>query len=143
MENGRGAWFVVGILLFLFLICGGLYGCPQYNVYSSRLNGEAIKAQAEGSKQALVSQALAEKEAAANRAGAALIRSTGIANAAKAACTALGLPNDRQCLLDEQNNNWRFGIVREAHEGTSLVMGLSGANVSVPVGTATTSKSSE
>ncbi len=37
---------VLGVLLLLCIAAGGLYGCPQYNVYSARLAGEATLAEA-------------------------------------------------------------------------------------------------
>lgn len=52
------------------LIVGILIAWPQYRVYSARLTGEAQKAQAEGSRQILVTQAKAEREAAVERAEA-------------------------------------------------------------------------
>ena len=46
------------------MIIAGMVGCPQYNVYSARLAGEAALAESQGSRQAIVSKAQAEKEAA-------------------------------------------------------------------------------
>src|SRR5437899_3278981 len=50
-----------------------LFGCPQYRVYNARMTGEAILAQAHGARQALVTQAQAEKDAARLRADAIAI----------------------------------------------------------------------
>lgn len=55
-----------GILLLML----GMWGCPQYNVYSQRLDGEAMLAHSESAKRVAVSQAEAEKEAAVLRAEA-------------------------------------------------------------------------
>lgn len=57
-------------LVLIVLVAAGMAGCPQYNVYSARLDGEATVARANGAKQALVATALAEKEAAQFRADA-------------------------------------------------------------------------
>jgi regulator of protease activity HflC (stomatin/prohibitin superfamily) len=61
------------ILLVLAIIVGSMAGCPQYYVYTARLQGEAIEAKSKGSRQAIVSQAQAEKDAAQLRADAVKI----------------------------------------------------------------------
>lgn len=68
MENISA--FICFCLLVIIIICGALVGCPQYNVYSSRLSGEAALARAESTKKVLVTQAQAEKDAASLRAEA-------------------------------------------------------------------------
>jgi len=60
----------VGTLVLFILVAVGMVGCPTYNVYLAKMQGEAIQAQANGAKQALVAQAQAEKEAAQLRAEA-------------------------------------------------------------------------
>lgn len=45
-------------------------GCPQYSVYTARLDGEAIQQRADGARKALISQADSELEAAQKRAAA-------------------------------------------------------------------------
>ena len=53
-----------GALTVLAILgCLGLYGCPQYNVYSAKMSGEAELAQATQNKKIIVQQAQAEKEA--------------------------------------------------------------------------------
>jgi regulator of protease activity HflC (stomatin/prohibitin superfamily) len=68
-------WFwVVRIgLVLLFIVAAMMAGCPQYNVYKSRLSGEAQHQFAEGARKALISQAQAEKDAAELRAEAVKI----------------------------------------------------------------------
>jgi regulator of protease activity HflC (stomatin/prohibitin superfamily) len=66
-SNGMIASFVMGFIIVIIL---GMAGCPQYNVYSARMDGEATVARANGAKQALVAQAMAEKESAQLRADA-------------------------------------------------------------------------
>lgn len=65
---------IVGFILFcvigLIVIFGGCAAYPKYNVYSSRLDGEAALARANSTKQVLVTQAQAEKDAATLRADA-------------------------------------------------------------------------
>lgn len=60
-----------GVVLVLGLGIGTCaYGIPLYRVYSARADGEAKRAEAEGSRHVLVTQAKAEKEAAIERAEA-------------------------------------------------------------------------
>lgn len=70
MERTPYGWIAFVTMLVLSLIVGGLAGCPQYNVYSQRLEGEAILAKSHAARQALVSQAEAERDAAKLRAEA-------------------------------------------------------------------------
>ena len=71
----------VGSLLVIVLLGGAMYGCPQYNVYSSRLAGEAELAGAEYSKKVAVQTSQAKKEAAQFEADAEVIRAGGVARA--------------------------------------------------------------
>lgn len=64
------AGWSLGTLFLIILIGAGMVGCPTYNVYTARMDGEATLARANGAKQALVAQAQAEKEAAQLRADA-------------------------------------------------------------------------
>lgn len=67
--EGFGSVFGGGMVVIVF-VCLLIGGCPQYNVYSSRLDGEAALAKAESTKKVLVTQAQAEKDAALLRAEA-------------------------------------------------------------------------
>jgi regulator of protease activity HflC (stomatin/prohibitin superfamily) len=74
----------IGIIVTFFLICllaGGMYGCPQYNVYSQRLEGEAELAKAEYSRQVAVREAQAKRDSAALLAEAEITRAGGVAKA--------------------------------------------------------------
>ena len=46
------------------LLCLGLWGCPQWNVYQSRLSGEAQLAEAESNRKIAIAEAEAKKESA-------------------------------------------------------------------------------
>ncbi len=59
--------------ILMLLVCAGMAGCPQYSVYSQRLEGEAVLAKAHAARQVLVTQAQAEKDAAVLRAEAIAI----------------------------------------------------------------------
>lgn len=75
--------FTPFIILFIFLICGGLYGCPQYNVYTNRLGGEAELQRAESNRKIAIEEANAKKESAKALAEAEVIRAEGVAKANK------------------------------------------------------------
>ena len=57
-----GVTLGAGFVLLCFM-CVSLVGCPQYNVYSAKMTGEAELARATQNKQIIVQQAQAEKEA--------------------------------------------------------------------------------
>lgn len=63
---------VIAVVLGLFLLLGAgggaLVGCPRYNVYTSRLSGEAQLAEAESARQVTVRQAQADLDASRLRA---------------------------------------------------------------------------
>lgn len=73
MEDGitlTPAGVAATIALAMLLVGGSCYLQPKYRVYSARMAGEAIRAKAEGSRQQIVSQAQAERDAAVLRAEA-------------------------------------------------------------------------
>lgn len=72
-------WIVAGIFLLLLLIVGGMVGCPAYNVYQQKMQGKAILAHAQSSKEVAVNEAKAKMEAAYLLAQADTIRAHGIA----------------------------------------------------------------
>ena len=123
------------IVLLLIAIAGGLYGCPQYNVYSSRMRGQAELAQAQGNRMALVAQAGAEDEASIKRAEAAGRRVAGWVKAAKEGCAELGRTegqDKKDCEDMLIRDNLTFSVAHEGNQGVTLIIG-SPANVSVPV----------
>lgn len=71
----------IGALAIATLAGGLLYGCPQYRVYSQRMDGEAELAQANYSKQVQVQDAKAKLESAQAYADAEVIRAQGVARA--------------------------------------------------------------
>lgn len=80
--SDAGLAFGIGTLLLL-TVGAGLAGCPQYNVYASRLSGEAKLAEAEASRQVSVREAQAKKDAAGLLAQAEVERAKGVAEANK------------------------------------------------------------
>jgi regulator of protease activity HflC (stomatin/prohibitin superfamily) len=86
--NNRGEvnpipWIVIALILVLMLIAGGMYGCPQYDVYQSGLAGQAELARAEQNRQIKVNEAKALKDSAQYKADAEVIRAHGVAKANK------------------------------------------------------------
>lgn len=75
---------IVGIFS-AFLICvilaAGMWGFPKYNVYSKRLEGEAMLAHAQSSKEVAVAEAKAKMESASLLADAEVARAIGVAKA--------------------------------------------------------------
>jgi len=71
------AWLVI------LGVVGGMYGCPQYEVYKERLSGEAEKAKAEYTRQIAVLEANAKLDAAGKLAEAEVARANGVAQANK------------------------------------------------------------
>jgi hypothetical protein len=90
MNDGIGV--VAIVLSVLFLLGGGLYGCPQYMVYSARLSGEATFAEAESARQVTVRQAQADLDSSKLRAQAEVERAKGAAEANKIIAEGLGGP---------------------------------------------------
>ena len=76
-------WVVLGGLLVVLSIGGGLYGCPQYFVYSAEQDGKAALARANQSREITVREATARRDAAKMLAEAEIERAKGVAQANK------------------------------------------------------------
>lgn len=75
---------VIGAVGFLVLAAaGGLYGCPQYGVYSARMDGEAKLAHAQAEREVQVRDAQGKLEASSLLASAEVERAKGVAEANK------------------------------------------------------------
>jgi len=61
------------LLCCVFLVGGGCYGYPQWNVWNQGLSGQAALAKATQTKQIMIEASLAEKESAQNKADAIMI----------------------------------------------------------------------
>lgn len=71
---------VLGIFTFLIaLVILGMWGCPRYNVYSQKKEGEALLAHSVAAKEVMVNEAKAKMESASLLANADTIRAHGIA----------------------------------------------------------------
>ncbi len=75
---------MIGSFVF-FALCAalafGLWGCPQYHVYSSRMEGEAKLAHAQAEREVQVKDAQGKMEAATHLANAEVERAKGVAKA--------------------------------------------------------------
>ena len=85
-NNNRGNVAVLAILAILLLF-GGVGGCmwgyPTYNVYKQKMEGEAILAHAQSSREVAVAEAKARMESASLLAEAEVLRAVGVAKANK------------------------------------------------------------
>lgn len=70
---------VIALLIFIGLIILCMVGCPKYHVYHERMEGQAILAHAQSSREVAVAEARAKMEAATLLAEADTIRAHGIA----------------------------------------------------------------
>jgi regulator of protease activity HflC (stomatin/prohibitin superfamily) len=77
---------IIAFLVALMVIFAGalaMYGCPRYNVYAQRMEGQAILAHAQSSREVAVAEAKAKMESADLLAQAEVIRAEGVAKANK------------------------------------------------------------
>lgn len=58
--------------IVIFLVVGGLYGCPKYRVWQQGQEGEAERARADQNRQITITEAIAKNEAATSEAEAAI-----------------------------------------------------------------------
>lgn len=79
--EGEISFIMLACLVLCLFIGGGMYGCPQYNVYSQRMEGEAMLAHAQASKEVAVAEAKAKMESADLLAQAEIKRAGGVAKA--------------------------------------------------------------
>jgi len=111
---------VIGVFMAIALSIGvGLYGCPQYNVYTARLDGEAELAKANQNRQIAVTEAQAKKEAASLLAETEVIRAEGVAKANQIIANGLGGPEGYLRylyiqMLEEQKNGSIIYVPTEA-----------------------------
>lgn len=70
---------VTALLIVIGLIVLCMWGCPKYNVYSARMEGEAILAHAQSSREVAEAKAKAKMESATLLARADTLRAHGVA----------------------------------------------------------------
>ena len=77
MKIERIIYLSVATLVALTIL--GMWGCPAYKVYSSKMDGEAVLAHAQSSREVAVAEAKPKMESASLLAQADTIRAHGIA----------------------------------------------------------------
>jgi len=82
-EKSSPVWMILGCVFLCFVIALGMWGCPQYNVWSKELSGKAQLRKAEWNRQITVKEAEAKQEAAKALAMAEVERAKGVAEANK------------------------------------------------------------
>lgn len=72
LTEGEVVWWWIKRVgaVALLLIAAGMYGCPQYQVYSQNLHGQAELARAAQTRMIQIEQAKGEETAATHRANA-------------------------------------------------------------------------
>jgi len=113
----------LALVVVLGLVAVGMWGCPQYGVYSAKMHGQGELAQAQGNRMALVATANAQDEAAKAFADATSRRVSGWVAAAKAGCHELGRDGDQRCEEYLIGQATLYSIAKEGHEGVNLVIG--------------------
>ena len=73
--------FIILLLIVLFLLFGGIIGCPYYNVWEQEMSGKAEFAKAEQNRKIKIEEAKANLEAEKLNAQAEIERAKGAAKA--------------------------------------------------------------
>jgi predicted aminopeptidase len=77
--TGLIKWSTIGVITVLLIVVLFMWGCPTYNVYQQRMEGQAILAHAQSSREVAVAEAKAKMESASLLAQADTIRAHGVA----------------------------------------------------------------
>lgn len=82
LSHGTIAMIIMGsVMVLTLLVILSMWGCPKYGVYSSRMDGQALLAHAQASKEVAVAEAKAKMESAELLAQADVARAKGAAQA--------------------------------------------------------------
>lgn len=76
-------YYILSVVCFLFLLLGGVIGCPYYNVWEQEMSGKAEFAKAEQNRKIKIEEAKANLEAEKLNAQAEVERAKGAAEAIK------------------------------------------------------------
>ena len=82
-------WVISGAVLLALITIGGLWGCPQYSVYSQRMAGEAEYAQALYNRKVKTLESITAESSAIHNAAADTIRAQGVARSNQIIGTSL------------------------------------------------------
>ena len=108
----RPGFWAAAVFIFLLLITGGMWGCPQYNVWQKELAGKAELREAEWSRQIAVQEAEAVRDSATLYAEAEAIRAKGVAEANEIIGQSL---KDNEAYL-------RYLWINGLHDGSSEII---------------------
>ncbi len=103
-----GVIFIIILVLAFIGLCMWIF--PTYNVWSQEMSGKADLAEAEWSKQIMIEEARAEKDAASLRKSTDIIRAEGIAEANRIISQS----------LTDKYIKWKW--VEGLHDGSSEVI---------------------
>ena len=103
-----GIIFIIILILAFIGLCMWIF--PKYNVWSQEMSGKADLAEAEWSKQIMIEEARAEKDAASLRKSTDIIRAEGIAEANRIISQS----------LTDKYIKWKW--VEGLHDGSSEVI---------------------
>ena len=79
MEKQVVSYSVAGLIVIAAIVITCMVGCPTYNVYVQKKEGEAVLAHAQSSREVAVAEARAKMESAALLAQADTVRAHGVA----------------------------------------------------------------
>jgi regulator of protease activity HflC (stomatin/prohibitin superfamily) len=94
MNRGGIGFSLVALVLVLGIAAGGLVGCPSYNVYVSKMGGEASYSRAEQDRRIRVLEAQAALDSARLTAQAEIERAKGTNAANRIMAESLGGPEN-------------------------------------------------
>ncbi len=77
------AWIKRILAVLAVIVLSLMMGCPSYNVYQQRMDGKAVLAHAQSSREVAVAEAKAKMESASYLAEADTLRAIGIARSNK------------------------------------------------------------
>lgn len=94
-DDGNPFAVILSICLVgVFIVAGGLWGCPRYNVYVQELDGQATLAKAESTRRTKVLEAQAYLDSAKLKAQAEVTLAEGTAKANEILANKLGGPEN-------------------------------------------------
>lgn len=115
LAGSFGAWIII------FLVVGGMYGCPRYRVWQQGQEGEAERARADQNRQITITEAIAKNEAATSEAEAAV--KIAQARAQAEIIRARGAAEANRIIDSTLTERYlRYRWVEGLHDGTSEVI---------------------
>lgn len=125
-------WSTLAVITLLTIIVLFLWGCPSYNVYSQKKEGEAVLAHAQSSREVAVAEAKAKMESAALLAAADTLRAHGVARSNQ--IIGASLKDNVEYLhwlwIDNLNNN--NNVIYVPTEANLPILEANRFNVQVP-----------